>query len=183
MTVPPDIAAMVWRLRARVLYLHGSQKTEREIPLPRAWLRDNLEIRDDLDADTIATCLTRVGSGRMRYQVDGDGLVLIMEARAAISDVRLVFAYWAERVMPKGILNGEREARIRARLKEGYTVDRLQRAVDGALRDPFLCGDNDRGRKYLEIHTIFRDGSQVERLEALAAEPETEASIFRRVKA
>ena len=52
---------------------------------------------------------------------------------------------------------------IKARIKEGSTVDDLCKAIDGCHVTPHNIGQNDRGQKYLGLGLIMRDGSQVTR--------------------
>ena len=57
---------------------------------------------------------------------------------------------------------GDKERKlIRDRLKEGYTVDDLKRAIDGCHRTPHNLGDNERGTKYLSLSLIMRSSSHV----------------------
>ena len=52
---------------------------------------------------------------------------------------------------------------IKARLREGYSVEDLCNAIDGCHRTPHNLGQNDRGQKYLGLELICRNGSQVTR--------------------
>lgn len=64
---------------------------------------------------------------------------------------------------------GDRErAKIRARFKEGYTVDDLKTAIDGCHRSPYHCGENERGRIYQTLELIVRDSSKVAQFIELA---------------
>jgi hypothetical protein len=91
-------------------------------------------------------------------------------ANAAIDEV---FAYWREKLMPRAKRDAKRLSRIRARIAEGYTAAELKLAVDGAMRDPWLMGEdrNARAGGWRDCETLFRDASQVDRLIALAEEP------------
>ena len=82
----------------------------------------------------------------------------------------LVFAYWAAKLNHNGTrLDTKRLHRLTARLRENEgDVHELLYVVDGALRDPYLIGQNQSGTKYDGIETVFRDRGQVERLAALA---------------
>lgn len=177
--------AIVWRLRSRIVYLRAQATGRREVEIPRTWLRATLEIDDALDARDLAKKLAIAAGSRVQFAAGTDGgIVVTLEAVAPIADVRRVFDTW-QSVTGKSaaLLDRKREGKIRERLRDGYTVDRLEAAVRGAMLDPFLCGENDRGKKYLDIITIFRDGPQVERLEALAVEDGKRAgSVFRRAR-
>jgi hypothetical protein len=79
-----------------------------------------------------------------------------------------VFEVWqAEHGKPKAKLDGNRRGKIRARLREGFTPDRLCLAIRNAKNDAFLMGDNEHGKRYDDLKTLLRDAAQVERLEAL----------------
>lgn len=80
-----------------------------------------------------------------------------------------VFDHWRE-VMghQTASLTPKRLRLIQARLKDGYTVERLCAAVDGCKLSPFHQGENDRHTRYDDLALICRDGEHVEQLEALA---------------
>jgi len=57
---------------------------------------------------------------------------------------------------------GDKErALIRARLKDGFSVEDLQAAIDGCHNSPFHGGENTDGRKYQSLALIMRDASHV----------------------
>lgn len=76
-----------------------------------------------------------------------------------------IFKYWCD-VMGKSVstskLNAKREKAIKARLKEGYTVDQIKLAIDGCRKDPFSMGQNDRQKPFNDIELICRDGTKLE---------------------
>jgi hypothetical protein len=78
----------------------------------------------------------------------------------------VVFKWWKETFRKtNGVkLDRKRLSKIKARLKEGFTVDDLKAAITGAKADPFLMGKNDDRKKYDDLVTILRDAPQVERL-------------------
>lgn len=84
---------------------------------------------------------------------------------------QVVFTYWRAKMgkTVRSLLDPKRETRLISRLREnGGDVSELLYAVDGATRDEFLMGRDDRAaRPYNGIETIFRDRAQVERLVAL----------------
>jgi DNA-binding Lrp family transcriptional regulator len=67
-----------------------------------------------------------------------------------------------QRIPRPRFLNDQAEAAILARLKEGYELDELRKAVDGCLSNPYNLGDNPHGQRYLSLELICRDGSKVE---------------------
>jgi len=58
--------------------------------------------------------------------------------------------------------------KVRARLREGYSVEDLKLAVDGCHGSPFHCGENDEHRKYQSIELIFRNSDKVDQFLDLA---------------
>jgi hypothetical protein len=84
---------------------------------------------------------------------------------------RLVFDAWVAttRRTKATVFDKKRQARIAARLQEGFTPDQLCLAIANHVNDPFLMGKNDRSQVYDGIETLLRDAAQVERLMALTA--------------
>lgn len=75
-----------------------------------------------------------------------------------------VFRYWRDRTgKRRARFVRERRQKIRARMREGFTAADLMRAVDGALLSPYHRGENDQEQEYLDLVTILRTGSHVER--------------------
>jgi hypothetical protein len=86
------------------------------------------------------------------------------------AEARRVFDAWRElhaHPGPAPKFDGKRQARILARLREGFTTEQLCQALRGALKHSWLMGENPSGRKYDGIQTILRDAEQVELLIAL----------------
>ncbi len=84
-------------------------------------------------------------------------------------------SHWRLRAgMPKAAIEGKagnaRRRRIKARMAEGWTLERLRLVADGMTRDPFLMGTDPKSKPggYRDVVTVFRDNDQCERLEALA---------------
>lgn len=111
-------------------------------------------------------------------QVAGGGAGLfgdVPDPKAVIEErITAVLVDWRTRVSgtPKAAIEGKaadaRRKRIRARLSEGWTVERLADVVSGALKDDWLMGrdPNVRPEGYRDVESVFRDNSQCERLEA-----------------
>lgn len=79
-------------------------------------------------------------------------------------DHELVFNHWVL-VMNKGSSTKPTPGRInkiKARLKEGYTVEDLKQAINGCRQDPFSMGDNDRNKPFNDVELICRTGEKVE---------------------
>lgn len=60
---------------------------------------------------------------------------------------------------------------ILARMREGYTLADLCKAIDGYHVSPFHRGENESGTKYLDLALIVRDGTHVAKGIELAAGP------------
>lgn len=89
------------------------------------------------------------------------------EGEAADSgNIRTVFDHWTTVcALPGGrspVLNDKRRSKIRARLREGFTVEDLQNAITGFAAEPFYNGDQD-GKRKLELQWRLADAAQVER--------------------
>lgn len=92
------------------------------------------------------------------------------EATSRAAQAREVFAHW-QQVMghPTAKFGPERERPVLARLKDGYAVADLKRAIEGCSKTPHNMGQNDRGQKYDDLELICRTGSNVERFMRNAA--------------
>lgn len=89
--------------------------------------------------------------------------IVTMSANA--NDTLEIFNHWKS-VMKKSnnsLLNTKRTKAIKARLKEGYTVEQIKMAITGCSMTPHNMGQNENGKKYDDLELICRDGSNVER--------------------
>jgi hypothetical protein len=81
--------------------------------------------------------------------------------------VRAVLEHWLAapyHPRPRKITDARRR-RVQARLAEGFTVDELCAAIDGAAKDAWLMGTDAKSTKaFRDLDTILRDAAQVERL-------------------
>lgn len=78
--------------------------------------------------------------------------------------IRAVFAHYRThhpRSFPSPVSTSKEWRHVQARLREGHGVDDLCRAIDGFHKSPWHLGENDRGREYLSLDLIMRDGSHV----------------------
>jgi hypothetical protein len=85
--------------------------------------------------------------------------------------VEEVFAYWKEALglNARTKLTPKRRTRILARLREGYGVERMKRAIDGCAASAYH-----REHHYTDLELILRSGEKLERFEAMAAAPSPE---------
>lgn len=83
------------------------------------------------------------------------------------SNVASVFGFWQSVLNhPQARLTIERRRAIQGRLKEGYSVDDLKRAVSGCKASRYHMGENDHGKVYDDIELICRNGSKVEQFQS-----------------
>lgn len=73
-----------------------------------------------------------------------------------------VFSYWAKRMGHPQAKPGPRRNKVLARLREGYSVAQLKRAIAGCAASPHHMGKNDRKQRYDDLTLICRDGAKVE---------------------
>ena len=94
--------------------------------------------------------------------------------RARAADVRIVYNHYRSHHPGKPIkmATGSKEGKaVSARLKEGYSVETLCRAIDGCHLTPHNQGQNDRGQKFLGLELIMRTADQVTRFAETAENP------------
>ncbi len=90
-----------------------------------------------------------------------------------------VFAYWQSAMgHPQAKLDAKRERNIKARLKDGYTVKQLCKAVDGCKLSPHHMGQNDQRTVYDDIELICRDGPRVDKFIALVERKPIQQSML-----
>lgn len=92
------------------------------------------------------------------------------KAVTASSEAQSVFDYWKKkRGYQRAKLDAKRLKAINARLKDGYSVEDLCKAIDGIERSPHHMGQNDRRTVYDDIELICRDGPRVDGFIKLAS--------------
>ncbi len=86
---------------------------------------------------------------------------------------RQVFAHWCERMKKGGrtAFDDKRRRAVEARLRDGYSVADLCRAIDGCALTPHNMGQNDRGQRYDDLELVCRDAAHVDRFIANAENP------------
>lgn len=108
---------------------------------------------------------TLVGKLRaLARAIEGDELSRC-DAAEPIDDSRekRVFAHWQSRMgKPNAKFTTGRREKIRARLRDGYTVEQLERAVDACAASDFHMGQNDSGTAYNDLTQILRNGEKLE---------------------
>ena len=80
-----------------------------------------------------------------------------------------LFAYWQQQCgHDHAKFTRDRRAKIRGRLREGYTAEQIRLGIDGAARAAFT---NDAGKTFDDLELICRNGSKLEDFIARAAPP------------
>jgi hypothetical protein len=93
--------------------------------------------------------------------------------------VRDLFAYWQERCdHQQAKFTRDRRSKVEARMREGYTVEEIRAAIDGAAASPFV---NPEGKKFDDLELICRNGSKLEDFKSRAehSAPDTKDFIAR----
>lgn len=98
------------------------------------------------------------------------------KSRSTSTSENAVFAHWCQVLEKRGAkFTEERREAVRARLREGYTVEQLKQAIDGCSKTPHNMGQNDRGTRFDDLELICRSGSHVERFIANALAPPSQS--------
>lgn len=80
-----------------------------------------------------------------------------------------IFEYWRRAVdKPTAKFTAERRQKVRTRIREGFSVAQIKRAIDGVANSPFHRGENEHHREYLDLTLICQTGSKVEQYSELA---------------
>ena len=83
---------------------------------------------------------------------------------ADLPEVKEIFDYW-KAVMGKSArtrLTPDRAVKVRARLREGATVEQIKAAIDGCGKSSHHMGNNDTGTVYDDLTLICRNASKLE---------------------
>jgi uncharacterized phage protein (TIGR02220 family) len=92
-----------------------------------------------------------------------------ISARKSSPEAQEVFDYWQQqRGHERAKLDEKRQKAIKARLKDGYTVGDLCRAVDGISKSSYHMGQNDSRMVYDDIELICRTATNVDKFAKLA---------------
>jgi len=79
-------------------------------------------------------------------------------------EIRSVFEHWCAVFAkpPNTKLTKDRAAKVRARLRDGYTADALKQAIDGCSKSDWHLGANDRQTPFTDLVTICKSPAAVD---------------------
>lgn len=81
-----------------------------------------------------------------------------------INIIEDIYKFWQKELNhPKAILTDDRKKKIKARLKEGFSEDRIKDAIQGIKNSKHHMGQNDNNMIYDDIELICRNGSNVDK--------------------
>jgi hypothetical protein len=89
---------------------------------------------------------------------------IVKEKTYTSTDVQSVFEFWCLNLNKNksAKLTANRMKCIQARLKDGYTLDNIKRAIVGCSKSPYHQGQNDTGTVYDDLTLICRNGEKLE---------------------
>lgn len=93
-------------------------------------------------------------------------------SKQGIKETQEIFDFWKATMSLNGstLLTPKRKQKIKQRLAEGYTIERIKNAIVGCSLSPFHNGQNDTRTKYNDIELICRNGEKVEFFEQKATD-------------
>ena len=100
------------------------------------------------------------GTGQDKKEISSTSHPKVDQSKAQIREV--FDHYKATLNHPTIRLTADRRGKIRARLRDGRSVDDLKRAIDGCAASAYHMGDNDDGKVYDSTDLIFRNDGKVE---------------------
>lgn len=115
-----------------------------------------------------AQAVIQTAEKKEKKNVPGEGIQrrVEVEQRSVVIDL---FEHWQLRCSkPSSKPTRERLEKVKARLNEGYTVEQIRTAIDGAACGAFV---NDSGKRFDDLELICRTGSKLESFIDRAASP------------
>ena len=132
------------------------------------------DIKATMDSDTLGTI---EGVRNERFFLTNSSSN--SSTKESVNDlVKEIFNFWTQ-TMKKASdtkFTVKRRNRIRDRLKEGYTIERIKNAIVGCSLSPFHQGQNDTHTKYNDIELICRSGEKLESFEQKSLPQESSLS-------
>jgi len=107
----------------------------------------------------------------MRTHSEGNATRYPLPASKTLKDlsanadpVAEIFDHWVSVMGKTGAakLTPKRKKSIQARLRDGYTLDQVKRAIENCRSDPWSMGENDRHVPFNDLELICRSGEKLE---------------------
>lgn len=106
-------------------------------------------------------------------EIESVSETLVSDESGAV-EIRAVFDHYRKyhpRAFKKPTSKSKEWNLIKARMREGSTVEDLMRAIDGNHRSPWHCGENPGNQQYHDLELIVRNGSKVTAFQQFADGP------------
>jgi uncharacterized phage protein (TIGR02220 family) len=159
-------AETVDRLRARLLFFYCKSLDRKTVTLDPAFLSALLCVKTDATRQAVSAILRVWDQKQARLKWTAGKAVVVFPAGTTEVErgaTRKVFDYWIKRLgkTDQTRFSEKRRKKIHTRLKEGFTVEQLCRAIDAMASDEFY---NPRsGKKYNDIELVCRSSDKVEK--------------------
>lgn len=116
------------------------------------------------------------------YVQTSDVTLAAQSKQVGASDVHRVYVHYRSyhpRSHPRPKTNSKEWRAIAARLKEGYSVADICRAIDGCHKSSWHQGYNDAGKRYDSLELICRDASKINSFIEIAENGERNTSAMK----
>jgi len=135
--------------------------------------RDRIGLKKGAKAPSIANAIVDFDQTKL----DESSENLDSSKPADETPVRSVFSYWRQVAgHPTAKLDAKRKRAIAGRLKDGFSVEDLKRAIDGCKASDWHQGKNQGSKVYDDVELICRNASNVERFQQYLVVGTAEAS-------
>jgi len=136
--------------------------------------RENVSLRHG-DGTDASRSRHAEGMPDVDIDVDIDKEHTSTKAAPSLDIPRMLFDHWltaTNRNPNQNRLTAGRRAHVNGRLRDGYTVEQLQQAIDGIAGSAWHKGANPNGKRYDTFDFIMRSGENVEKgMEAATPAP------------
>lgn len=156
------------RQQARDVHASTSREPRDSDALFLDLFQDQVSDLDPGSSPSSASSQDLTGSARVDGDSEPDDSEPPQKTPFKSDEEREVFEYWASKLwslvhgkrMPRA--TPSRLSRIRARLRESYTIHDLKRVVDAVSESKWHLGENPNNRAYIEPETIFQNTETVD---------------------
>lgn len=154
-------------VRARCLYFYARSTGRAACTLGPSSLAKLLDLDPDTMSSTLLPILACLPSGVQARWRNGRLSIAFPGPSVCEADIKSVFQHW-QRVLGKDRhrLTQKRRKAVSARLRDGFTVQQLCRAIDGMAHDPFHNPKPGTGqRAWNDLELVCRDADHVEKFQ------------------